>query len=268
MKRREFIARLGSATAWPLAGHAQQWPALTVIGFLLPDGSRETRRESLAPFYRALAEAGYAEGRNVAVVYNSAEGHNDRLPALAADLVRRQVAVIVTLGSTPATLAAKVATQTIPIVFSIARDPVEIGLVASLNRPGGNLTGTTTLLIETRAKQVEFLHELLPKTGLIAALVNPTNPNSEVETRELQVAARVLGVRMLIVNASLQGETEAAFETLVRERAAGLVINFDAFFVVCCSARTNRRSGSALCGTDDLCLALVCRDRRTDELRG
>jgi putative tryptophan/tyrosine transport system substrate-binding protein len=230
MRRRTFIAGLGGAVAWPLVARGQQ-PALPVIGFLLPTGALEKQRENLAAFNRGLAETGYVEGRNVAIVYSLAEGHSERLPALAAGLVSRQVAVIVIPGSTPATLAAKAATQTIPIVFTIARDPVELGLVRSLNRPGGNLTGTVSLVIETRAKQVELLRKLVPTADLIAALVNPTNPNSEVETKELGVAARVLGVHMLILNASRQGDIEAAFATLVRERASGLVINLDAFFV-------------------------------------
>jgi putative ABC transport system substrate-binding protein len=179
-----------------------------------------------------LGEAGYVEGRNLAVEYRWAEDHLDRLPALAADLVRRQVAVIVAPGSTAAALAAKAATKSIPIVFLTGADPVDIGLVASLNRPGGNLTGITSLNVVVAAKRLDLLHQLVPRAALIANLVNPTNPAfAEPETRELQVAARVLGVGFLIVNASDPSEFEAAFATLVRERAGGLLIGGDTLFV-------------------------------------
>jgi putative tryptophan/tyrosine transport system substrate-binding protein len=224
MRRREFIAGLGGAAAWPLAARAQQ-RAMPVIGYL-GIGSLEELREYLAVFYRALAETGYVEGRNVAIEYRWAEGRNDRLPALAADLVRRRVAVIVASGS-PAALAAKEATPTIPIVFNSGRDPVEFGLVKSLNRPGGNLTGATGLYLEVVAKRLELLHELVPAVGLIAVLVYPATPLTEAETQELQIAARVLGVRLLILNASNQSDIEMAFETLVRERAGALVISGD-----------------------------------------
>jgi putative tryptophan/tyrosine transport system substrate-binding protein len=229
MRRRDFIAGLGGAAAWPLAARAQQRPAMPVIGYL-GAGSLETARESLAVFYRALAEAGYVQGRNVAIEHRWAEGRLDRLPALAADLVRRQVAVIVATG-TAATLAADEASPTIPIVFATGGDPVELGLVKSLNRPGGNLTGATALGVEVVAKRLEFLHELVPAVGLIAVLVYPATPLTEAETQELQIAARVLGVRLLILNASSQTDIEAAFATLVRERAGALVISGDVFFL-------------------------------------
>ena len=185
----------------------------------------------MASFSRGLAETGYVEGRNVTIEYRWAEGQNDRLPALAADLVRRQVAVIATPGATAATLAAKAATETIPIVFVTGGDPVELGLVRSLNRPGGNLTGVAFLATEVAGKRLELLHELVPAAASIAVLVNPTNRvNAEAQKGENQIAARVLGVRLLILNASSQSDIEAAFATLVRERASGLVISTDSFF--------------------------------------
>jgi putative tryptophan/tyrosine transport system substrate-binding protein len=229
MRRREFIAGLGSAAAWPLSAHAQQL-AMPLIGYLDP-GSLETRRETVAAVHRGLAEIGYVEGRNLAVEYRWAEDRLDRLPALAADLVRRQVAVIIAMP-TPAAVAAKAATKSIPIVFTTGADPVEIGLVASLNRPGGNLTGNSTLLTATVAKRLELLHQLVPTATPIAYLVNPTNPVlAETETRELQVAARILGVRLLTLDASDPSEFDAAFAPLVRERAGGLVLGSDTLFL-------------------------------------
>jgi putative tryptophan/tyrosine transport system substrate-binding protein len=228
IKRREFIAGLGSAAAWPLAARAQQ-PTLPVIGYL-DAGSLETRRESVAALHRGLSETGYFEGRNLAVEYRWAEDRLDRLPALAADLVRRQVAVIFATP-TPAAVAAKATTKSIPIVFTTGADPVEIGLVASLNRPGGNLTGMSNLSTAVAGKRLALLHELMPAAPLIACLVNPTNPVfSEGETRELQDAARTLGVRLLILKASDPSEFEAAFATLVLERAGGLVVGSDVLF--------------------------------------
>jgi len=230
VRRREFIAGLGvAAAAWPLAGRAQR-PALPVIGFLDPSWL-ESLRGRMAAFGQGLAEAGYAEGRNAAIEYRWAEGQNDRLPALAAELVRRQVAVIVTPGGTAATLAAKAATQTIPIVFGLGADPVEPGLVGSLARPGGNLTGVSYLTVEAAAKPLELVHELVPAANLIAVLVHPANRTTETEARGLQVAARVLGVRLLVLNASSESDIEAAFATLVRERAGALVISSDTFFL-------------------------------------
>jgi putative ABC transport system substrate-binding protein len=229
MRRREFIAGLGSAAAWPVAGRAQQ-PMVPVIGFL-DVGSLETHREFVAGVHRGLSETGYVEGRNLRVEYRWADYHVDRLRALADDLVRRQVAVIVA-PQTPSAFAAKAATQSIPIVFLIGIDPVELGLVASLNRPGGNLTGISNLAIALTTKRLELMHKVVPEATSIAFLVNPTAPvTTEPEMRELRVAARTLGVRPLILNASDPSEFEAAFATLVRERAGGLLVSGDTVFL-------------------------------------
>jgi ABC-type uncharacterized transport system substrate-binding protein len=201
MNRRDFITLLGGATAWPLAARAQQ-AAMPVIGFLHLT-SLETNRKNLTTFRQGLGDTGYVEGKNVTIEYRWAQGRNDRLPVLAAELVRSQVSVIVVLESTNGALAAKAATQTIPIVFMQGADPVQIGLVDSLNRPGGNLTGIGLLAAETAGKCLELLLELVPKATSIGYLRNPTNPAfAESETRELEVAAGVHGVRLLIVNAS------------------------------------------------------------------
>jgi putative ABC transport system substrate-binding protein len=224
MKRREFIVGLGGAAAWPLAARAQQG-ANPVIGFLFP-GSLATMRESAVAFQRGLADLGFADGWNVAIEYRWADGQNDRLPALALELVRRDVAVVVT-PSTPATVAAKAASQTIPIVFQVGVDPREFGLVASLSRPGGKLTGVAELNVEVAAKCLEALHELVPAAALIVVLVNPANQEL---TQELQAAARVLGVGLLVLNAGSQSEIEIAFETLVRQRAGALVVSADPYF--------------------------------------
>ncbi len=228
MRRREFLAGIGAA-AWPLAARAQK-PTAPVIGFL--SATREPGEpHQMAAFRQGLNERGYVEGRSLEILYRWAEDRDDRLPALAADLVGRQVTVIATPGSTPATFAAKAATQTIPIVFLIGGDPVELGLVQSLNRPGGNLTGVNVLTVEAVSKPLELLHELVPASDLIAVLINRANRTTESEARGLQVAARVLGVRLLILNASSQRDIEAAFATLVRERAGALVISSDALFL-------------------------------------
>jgi putative tryptophan/tyrosine transport system substrate-binding protein len=229
VRRREFIAGLGGAAAWPLAARAQQ-SSIPVIGYL-DSGSRTTGQEVVALVNRGLAEIGYVEGRNLAVEYRWAEDHYDRLPGLAADLVGRQVAVIVAPGSTPAALAAKAATNSIPIVFQIGNDPVEIGLVASLNRPGGNVTGISFLNKTVAAKRLQLMHELVPAVTSIAALFNPSNAvGAETQTRELQAAARTLGVHLLILNASDESEFDAAFATLVGERAGGLLVGGDTLF--------------------------------------
>jgi putative ABC transport system substrate-binding protein len=230
MRRRDFIVLMGGAASsplWPRAARAQQ--RMPVVGYL-GTASLEAEREFVAAFHRGLAETGYVEGRNVAVEYRWAESRNDRLPALAAELVRRQVAVIMT-GSTPGALAAKAATQTIPIVFGVGSNPVEIGLVASLNRPGGNLTGVSQLNVDLGAKRLELLHELVPAATQIAVLVNPTNPAGEALLKEAQVAARVLGVRLSALNASSESEIEGAFAMLVGQRAGALLMQGDPVFI-------------------------------------
>jgi putative ABC transport system substrate-binding protein len=226
--RREFITLVGSAAAaWPLAVRAQQ-AGVPVIGWLGSTSPAPTSYILLA-FRRGLNEVGYIDGQNVAIEYRWAEGRYDRLSALAADLVRRQVAVIV-LGSTAAALAVKAATETIPVVFVIGTDPVKAGLVASLNRPGGNLTGASILHIEVTPKRLELLHELAPSATTVALLVNPTNPFAAPETRETQVAAGTLGLRLNILNASSETEIDHAFAALVEERAGALLVGADPLF--------------------------------------
>jgi putative tryptophan/tyrosine transport system substrate-binding protein len=228
MRRREFIAGLGSAMAWPVVARAQQ-VAVPVVGWLDPT-SPEARRDFVAAFHLGLADAGYVEGRNVAVERRWAEGRNDRLGALAADLVWRQAAVIVAAGSTPAALAAKAVTSTIPIVFMIGADPVEVGLVASLNRPGGNLTGVSFLNVEVAVKRLELMRELVPNTTSIALLVDPTDRLSGAETTQVETAARILDVRLLVVNGNSQSSIEAAF-AVVQQRAGALLVGANARFV-------------------------------------
>jgi putative tryptophan/tyrosine transport system substrate-binding protein len=222
MRRREFIAVLGGAAAWPVVARGQQQPK-PVIGFM-SSISPEELAEPVAGFHKGLGEAGYVEGRNVAIEYRWARGNNDRLPEFAADLVRRRVDVIATPGSPPATLAAKTATTTIPIVFYVAVDPVAMGLVASLNRPGGNLTGVTTLGAQLGAKRLELLHELVPTAILIAVLVNPKGYNAEAFLRNVQAGAGTLGLKIGVVRASGDGDLDSVFATLGRLSAGGLLI--------------------------------------------
>ena len=225
--RGEFITLLGGAAAWPLAARAQQ-AAIPVIGFLY-SGSPGTTSKELVIFRQALAEAGYVEGRTVAVEYRWAEGQYDQLPALAAELVRRQVAVVVAVPI-PAALAAKAATVTIPIVFSAAGDPVKLGLVDSVARPGGNATGVNFFQAELGAKQLGLLRELLPTAARIGLLVNPANANVEGVTKDVEAAASAIGVQIDVLGASDSREIEAAFATLVRNKAAALLVGADSFF--------------------------------------
>jgi putative ABC transport system substrate-binding protein len=225
MRRREFIAGVAGAAAWPVASQAQQ-PVMPVIGFL--NGGSPPAAPYAAAFRQGLKEAGFVEGQNVAVEYRWADGQYDRLPAMAAELVRRQPAVIV--ANTFGALAAKVATTTIPIVFTTSSDPVQIGLVASLSRPGGNVMGATSLGLEVAPKRLELLRDLLPMATIIAVLVNPTNPDTESRLRDLQAAARTLGLQLRVLSASTEHEVEVAFASLAQLRAAGLVISNDTFF--------------------------------------
>jgi putative ABC transport system substrate-binding protein len=229
MTRREFITLLGGAAAWPLAARAQQ-PKMPVIGYLssaFPD--RDGGR--LRSFRQGLNETGYVEGKNVAIEYRWAEEQNDRLPTLAADLVSRQVSVIAMAGQVLGAFAAKAATKTIPIVFLTGGDPVALGLVSSLNRPGGNLTGVTTLSAELEPKRLELLHDLVPKATTIGALVNQTNPIAETQSRDLQAAARALGLKLQILNASTERDFDTVFARLVELQASGLVIGTDGLFI-------------------------------------
>jgi putative ABC transport system substrate-binding protein len=226
MRRREFITLVGSAAAaWPMTARAQQ-PAMPVIGYL-STGSRESDPVNLAAFRQGLGEIGYVEGQNVTIEYRWAESHYDRLSAMADDLVRRPVTAIAAIGGTPTALAAKAATSTIPVVFYIGIDPVEFGLVASLNRPGGNMTGVVSH--ELVAKRIEVLHELVPKAAVVAVLVNPTNSYTESETRAAHEGARSLGLRLHFLRASTVSEIDAVLGTLDEIRAGTLLISADLF---------------------------------------
>ena len=228
MRRREFITLLGGAAALPLAARAQQ-AALPVIGFITARSAESSTRQAAA-FRKGLEETGYVEGQNVTVEYHWLDGRYDRLPALIADLVRRQVAVMATVGNVP-TLAAKAATATIPIVFGVGDDPVKIGLVTSLARPGGNATGINFFTQETSTKRLGLLHDLVPKAVRIAVLVNPANATTaELTLRDIPQAARALGLQIEVLNASTSREIEAAFATLVREPADALFVAGDGFF--------------------------------------
>ena len=231
MRRRELITLIGAAVAaWPLAARAQQ-PAMPVIGYL-SGATFEMMHDYVASFHRSLADQGFTEGRNLGIEYRWAEGHNDRLPALAADLVRRQVAVIAVGGSTPASLAAKAATQSIPIIFAVGTDPVGVGLVASLAKPGGNATGVTNLNVELFKKCFELMHNLMPQGTTIAVLVNPANiPQTASERATVQDAANALGAHVVILNASSPNEIELAFEELVGQRVSALVVSGETFFL-------------------------------------
>ena len=228
MRRRDFIKIIGGAAAWPVTAHAQQ-SAMPIIGFVNAASAKDYA-PLLSAFLKGLSEAGYVDGRNVSIEYRWAEGRNDRLPAIVADLIHRRVAVIAAT-TTEAALAAKAATTTIPVVFTTSSDPVNSGLVANLNRPGGNVTGATSLLVMVLSKRLELLHELVPTASVMAALVNPANPTlAETNSKELQAAARTLGLELHILNASTERDFEGVFAKLIQLRAGGLVIAPDPFF--------------------------------------
>jgi putative ABC transport system substrate-binding protein len=228
LKRREFITLLGGAAAWPLAASAQQ-PGMPVVGFLRST-SANASIDLVAALRRGLAEAGYTEGQNIAIEYRWAEGHNDRLPALAADLVRRQCALIVA-GGDAAAHAAKTATTTVPIVFATGEDPVKVGLVSRLNRPGGNITGISFYnSADLESKQLELLREVVPKAAVIGVLVNPTMAAAQSQESEAQVAARALGLQLFVVNAGSERDFDTAFTTLVEQRVEALLIVGNALF--------------------------------------
>jgi putative ABC transport system substrate-binding protein len=229
MRRRDCITLLGGAAVWPLAARAQQ-PGMPVIGFL-NSASAQGAAKQLAAFLKGLGENGYVEGRNVAIEYRWAESQFDRLPAMMADLVHRQVAVIAAT-TTPAALAAKTVTTTIPIVFETGTDPVQLGLVTSLNRPGGNITGVTQLIVEVAPKRLELLHELVPTARVMGLLVNPAAPAlAQAQLRAVQSAADTLGLELQVLNASSEHDFDAAFEKLIRLRAGGLVVSADSVFL-------------------------------------
>ena len=229
MQRRKFISLLGgAAVAWPFAARAQQ-AAVPMIGFLHTQ-SPDAIADRLRAFHQGLKDTGYIEGENVTIAYRWAENQMDRLPELAADLVRKQVAVIVTVGSAAIALAAKAAITTVPIVFAVNDDPVKLGLVASLARPGGNLTGINFFTAELAAKRLELLRELVPGAARVAMLVNPTSPNFETTSRDVAAAARAMGLQLQILNASTSREIDAAFATLVRERSDALFIGGDPYY--------------------------------------
>jgi ABC-type uncharacterized transport system substrate-binding protein len=233
VNRRALTTLLGGAAAafsaaWPLAARAQQpMPMVGVLG----TGTRESDASRLTAWQRGLREVGFVEGRNVTFEYRFAEDQRDRLPALAADLVRRQVAVIVAIGLTPAALAAKAATSTIPIVFMIGGDPVKFGLVASLNRPGLNLTGVSFLVSMMGPKQFELLQETVPKPAVIGLLVNSDNPNAESDTKDVQAAAEALGRKLVVVKAGNEREIDTAFATLLNGQVGALSVDADQFFL-------------------------------------
>jgi putative tryptophan/tyrosine transport system substrate-binding protein len=228
VKRREFIALLAGTATWPIAARGQQ-PAMPVIGFLSSRSPGESAN-LVEAFRQGLRESGFVEGQNAAIAFRWAEGHYDRLPALAAELVELRVAVLFTAGGPPAAFAAKAATQTIPVVFSAALDPDRIGLVASLNRPGGNVTGMSFFPLEIAAKSVQLLKELLPAATLIGYLVNPSTPAAHLYGEEASNAAKALGIAVHILNASTESDLDEAFASLAKADAGGLVVPAEPFF--------------------------------------
>jgi putative ABC transport system substrate-binding protein len=235
MKRRDFITLLGgAAVAWPLAARAQQ-PAIPVIGYIGGSGlgavADPTNEPSVAAFRKGLAETGYIVGHNVAIEYRWVAGRNDRLPALARELIDRGVAVLAPMTSTAAALATKAATQTIPIVFRIGGDPVGSGLVPSLNQPGGNVTGVTTLGVELGPKRLQMLREMLAAGATVALFSNPTNANAAAETREIQTAAQLLGLRLVVLNAASASELDVAIERIAQQDVRGLLTAADPFII-------------------------------------
>jgi putative ABC transport system substrate-binding protein len=224
--RRDFIGLVGVAAAWPLAARAQQ-PAMPMIGYL---GISSPEQYTLAAFRQGLGQVGYVESQNVKIDYRFAEGHYDRLPAMAADLVDRRVDAIVA-SVLPSARAAKAATAAIPIVFAIANDPVKLGLVTSLNRPSGNITGVSFLADTIGAKRLELLHELLPNATVIGLLVNPSNPTTESLTKDVQAAAPTIGLQIAVLNATSEHEIDAAFATFVEKRVDGVFIGGDGFLL-------------------------------------
>src|SRR5262245_58756777 len=249
MRRREFITLVGgAAAAWPLIARAQQ-PAMPVIGFLNGQ-TAQAFAPAVAAFRRGLSEAGYVEGQNVAIEYRWAEGRLDRLPPLVADLVRRQVAVIAATGGNNSALVAMAATSTIPIVFTSSDDPIRRGFVASINRPGGNVTGVSWFNAELGPKRLGLLHELVPNATIVALLINPDNPESARQPAELQEAARIIGLQLVVLTATTAGDINTAFTAMVQNRVGALLVGSDPFML-------NRR---------EQVVALAAQDRKSTRL--
>jgi putative ABC transport system substrate-binding protein len=243
MRRREFIAGLGSAAVWPAVARGQQ-PGMPVIGYLSSQSADDDYKNYTIPFLQSLKETGYVDGQNVTIEYRYAENQLDRLPGLAADLVRRRVAVIFTAGATPAALAAKAATATIPIVFSTGGDPIALGLVASLNRPGGNATGVANLNGELEPKRLQLLRQVIPNAILFGVLVDPAFPATQSTIGDLQAAARTLGLQLVIVNARTESDLETAFGTLSQQRVGAVLVGQSTFY----SRRTEQLAALATLG--------------------
>jgi putative ABC transport system substrate-binding protein len=229
MRRREFIAGLGSAAAWPVLARAQQPPPVPVIGYLGTQSADDDPKNVAVPFSQGLKETGYVDGQNVAIEYRYAEHQYDRLPALAADLVRRRVAAIVAIG-TPAALAAKAATTTIPIIFNTGGDPVALGLVASLNRPGGNMTGSAVLEVELEPKRLQLLRELIPNAAMFGVLADPAFPSTPSLIEGLHAAARTLGLQLIVVDASTDNDFESAFATFSQQSVGAVLVGISALY--------------------------------------